>query len=49
MIAILENLLTLQRMELPTQKDDDTPNEWPKGTIYIAGDAILNGINETFF
>ena len=35
-----------------TQKDDlpsdDTPNKWPEGSICIAGDSILNGIDGKF-
>ena len=32
----------------PVTQNDDTSNESSKGTICIARDSILNGINETF-
>ena len=27
-------------------KDGNNPTEWPKGTIAVVGDAILNGMDE---
>ena len=26
---------------------NDAPNKWPKGTIFITGDSILNGIDRS--
>ena len=30
-------------------KDGDNPKEWPKGTVCVVGDSILNGMDEKLF